>query len=322
MLTALCFLFVVADSCTYDYFVDETNFRLHVPQIERGEISNIYVAFHDEEGNHIFTRRVPAPFDMIEEGIMKFKIFPGNYSISVFADYDDEMMIENRHFSESYKSARLFDGFANTYSPSQSQPRALFMRDVTIYPMGHPESKTVVEADIDELHRFKGTIVCRFRDMPTGSITRIVTTYKGPSTRLDFDGAFRRFDPADVYRHEFPTAENSQQGEVVCTSTVYPSTGETYDDVLSLSPVSGGEEIEFKIDFYNGDTWAGGTTLTKDDLAALDDESKPVDGDGNRVEDLVLRPRKTIALLFKGFTLVGVGLEPWGPAEDGDFDIH
>jgi hypothetical protein len=322
-LTGLCLVFAVADSCTFDYFEDETNFRLYVPQIERGEIKNFYVSFHEVGGGgHVYTRKVSAPFELITDGILKFHILPGYYNISTFADYDNDVITEGNHFSESYKGAKPFEGRENTYVPGNSQTRALFLRDITVYPIGHPDAPESVEADIDAEHRFKGSIICRFRDLPAGGITRIAATYKGPSTRFDFDGGFRRFDQPDIYRHEFLTAANSEDNDVVCASLIYPSTGEVHTDAGVTASSTGGEEIELQIDFYNGEAWAGGTTLTSADLAALDDEAKPVDADGNRVEDLVLRPRKTIAFLFKGFTLVGVGLEPWGPIEDGGFDIH
>ncbi len=195
------------------------------------------------------------------------------------------------------------------------------MNNITVYPMGHPDAPEAVEADIHEDYRFKGTISCRFVDLPTNNITHIAATYKGPSTRFDFDGGFRRFDHTDIYRHEFITAQNSEDGDVVCTSLVFPSTGETHTGP-GVRAETGGEEIELRIDFYSGDVWSGGATFTAADLAALDEEGRPVDENGNRVEDLVLRPRQTIGFLFKGFTLVGIGLEPWGPIEDGPIVIH
>ncbi len=328
VLAAFGLLIAVANSCTYDYFVDETNFRLYVPQIERHEISHFYVSFHEVGGDHVHTRRVSAPFtgnEFIEKGILKFKLPPGNYNITTFAEYDHDIITEGRSFAESHKWARTGAGGRsdeNTFVPGVTEPRALLLNNILIYPMGHPSSEIPVEADIDEDHEFKSWLICRFKDLPTNNITRVVVTYKGPSTRFDFDGAFRRFGDTDVYRHEFITAENRINDEVVCRSHVYPSTGELHTRGGAIASPTTCEQVSLRVDFYNGDKWSGGTTFTAADLAALEDSAKPIDEDGNILSDLILHPQKTISFLFEGFTLVGIALDPWGPIENGPIDMH
>jgi hypothetical protein len=328
---SLCLVFAVSDSCTYDYFVDETNFRLYVPQIESGEISSLYVSFHEVNGDHAYTRRVYAPFDGITNGILKFHILSGQYTITTFADYNENGITDGAHISESYKGATSTEGLDGVYTPASTRaddadgnhPRALFLRDLTIYPLGHPDGQQAVTADIDEEHRFKGFINYRFVELPANVITRIVTTIKGPATRFGFDGAFERFAPTDIYRHEVNTAQTRQDnGDIVFTSHVYPSTGEVHHDATAdaISRAHGGEEIELQIEFYNGENLSGRITLTSADIAGLDADKKPVDADGNPVTDLVLRPRQTLSFLFRGFTLIGIKLEPWGPIKQGGFD--
>lgn len=328
---AVCLMLVVAGSCTYDYFVDETNFRLYVPQIKNGEISEFYVAFHqlDEskvDGPHVITRKYTAPFDgddFIREGILRFKLPPGEYDISTFADYEKDMLTEGRRLGDSYKGVRAIDGARAVYVPSRTKPRSCFLRDVTVYPLGHPDSRTVHEADINEECLFKGEIICRFEGLPVDedtetSITDIRVSYRGNATRYGFDGIFRTNTQDDTQQADFVVADNKTNDSIVeCSSLIFPSAGVVHGGRYD-EPTRQKDDITLDIEFYSNGSWAGSARLTPADIERL----APTDQNGDPITELVLDSREIITIVFKGFTVLGIELKGWGDIETGDNVIH
>jgi hypothetical protein len=325
-----CLMLFVAGSCTYDYFEDETNFRLYVPQIERGEIGRFYVSFHRLDGRdagaHVITREVSAPFDENESlraGILKFKLPPGRYEISTFADYGDGLITVGEPFASSSKSVAIYDGGSrggNVYTVSDTQPRALFLRNTQVYPIGHPDSETQVEANIDETCRFKGRIFCRFIDLPE-TITGVEITYGGLATHYDFDGVFRRFSDEDVIFRNHPLANAWVDGDAVVSDRVYPSAGLDHSP-QDVTRVGVGEQVALQIAFYNGANRRGTAYFTSADLATITDPGAlPTDENGDPVTELVLSPRGELYFTFKDFTVISISLEPWDDINTGGVTV-
>jgi hypothetical protein len=318
----------VAGSCTYDYFEDETNFRLYVPQIERDEISRFYVSFHRldgrDAGEHVITREVSAPFDdneSLRQGIMKFKLPPGRYEISTFADYDAGMISVGEHFDSSRKAVGVYDGGSrgdNVFTTNATQPRALFLRNTQVYPINHPDSERNVEADIDEDYLFKSHVLCRFIGLPR-TITRAVVTYHGLATRYDFDGVFRLFSDGDQYfqQHDFV---NTTGEDVVVADLIYPSAGVGHD--AHDGHIDDGREIELEIDFYAGDSWAGEASFSSADLAGLAPGNTPTRNGEPVTDKRVLYPRDQVEFVFKDWLIFSIGLTPWGEIGGGGVIIH
>ncbi|MDR2890426.1 MAG: hypothetical protein LBV18_02325 [Alistipes sp.] len=336
-------LFAV-NSCTYDYFDDETNFRLYVPQIhaalfdqggvgsdapaiddrEIEAIDRLLVTFHTMDGKHVLTRELEAPFDaryFIEPGVLRFKLPPGQYRITCWANYTPGMVTEGEMLSSSYKGVGAYDPDRFMYGVSPSNPRVLFLDDVKVWPLGAVETMTPVTANIDERCEFKSQVICAFEGLPqTAYYTRIETVYKGPATRLGFDGAFSRFNDADIHFHDLSTG-GMAFGDYSYSNLIYPSTQTRFDP--NAEPWrGGGEDIELEIRLYIGEMLSGELTVTRDDLTRLDPEDRPVDGDDNPMTDLVLYPRSTIKFTFDDFMLVGVRLTPWGDIETGVIELN
>lgn len=79
-MTAGILLLYSLASCTYDYFVDENNLWIYVPQVKEGTIRDFYIAFHDEAGSHMRSSHIYAPFNKNEltlDGTLRFKLKPG-----------------------------------------------------------------------------------------------------------------------------------------------------------------------------------------------------------------------------------------------------
>jgi hypothetical protein len=328
---ALCAtLGVVVGSCTYDYFEDETNFRLYVPQIESGEISKFYVAFHRIDGGggtHVVTREFTAPFndnESIRQGILKFKLPPGQYDISTFADYSDGVMSVGQDLASSTKGATRYDqgrAGADVFTMNNTQPRALFLRDTQVFPLGNPATINAVTADIDDECRFKAKVSCTFSNMPA-FIASAVVSYNGVATRFDFDGVFRRYSPTDVVRIDNPMVRANPTDDVVITSYIYPSVDVSHQPG-DATRVDNGEAVELDIDFFDADgAGVGSASFRTSDLATLDPGSLPQRNGVTITDKLVIYPRDEVNFRFREWLVVGIDLVGWGDINEGPIDMH
>ena len=306
-------------SCTYDYFEDESNFIVYVPQIEDGTIDNFYISIHDSQGNHLVTRKFEAPFDkneLLKQGIIKFKLPRGDASVSCFANYDSNSTItEGLALSSSHKSQLPSASDPDVYISTDTQPRANFM-DVLIYPLGHPSAKQHVEVDMDSDKVFKGRIVCRFENLPS-EITDLQIYYSGNATQLGFDGIFREFSTSDRLYASPATGPYTSGTTVSYPQDIYPSTGVSFLK-RNATYVDSGEEIGLEIYFYSGTQLIGSASFDPADLASMPLANRPVDSNGDPVTDLVLYPQQTITFTFKGFTIFKIELSDWGDIIPGE----
>ncbi len=332
-LSGLCLTVLVLLSCTNDYFVDENNFRLYVPQIQDGSIHNFYVAFHNESGSHVLTREITAPFDkddMMKQGILRFKLPPGkNYHISCFADYTPGSISIGDIYDESRKAKELDlserndnTGDNNVYCSRTSTPRSVFTT-ATVYPIGHPNAKMPFEVNIDETRLFKGNVILSFIDLPAElNVSRIDTYYSGLSTAYHFDGTFRTYTTADRIRGSYSASDNLEGSTVNVTDIINPSAGtefgllggSTRGAIRPVNPMP----LELTTHLYDAEGNNVGTLFfTKEDFDRLADDKKPVDKEGTPASSLVLRPQETLKFTFKGFTVISIELVGWGDINHG-----
>lgn len=310
-------------SCTYDYFEDENNFRLYVPQIERGEIENFHIAFHDASGRHVLTREINAPFnkdELMKQGILRFKLPCGeNYTISCFANYDIQASTPGQHYTDSYLKKTLIDG-TNVYYSRTTNPRS-FLSTATVYPIGHPEASIARVVNIDEKQCYKGKVTVNFKDLPA-IVARVDIYYKGLATKYIFNGTFDRFSPNDRILASFNTADYTSENIVSFTDIINPSVGVgQFGAMEPLQPfiptkapyVPSGEPVELEMRLFDAmGSDAGSFSFTTDDFQRLkaEDPSKvPTAADGSELDHLVLEPQKTIIFTFKGFLVVSVEIK-------------
>lgn len=329
VLSGLCLMIFVGSSCTSDYFKDENNFRLYVPQIEDGSIQNFYVAFHSESGAHAITKQFSAPFDkddMMKEGILRFKLKPGPYKISCFADSAPGTITTGHQFDDSYKYKEEIDVEHHIYtSHNVNNTRAIFT-GATVYPIGHPMTKDAVEVNIDDNQCYKGTVVLTFKDLPAGmGISQIEAHYNGLATLYNFDGSFYQFTDVDDVMSSFNTADFTSGSDVVFSNLINPSAGTAFGVVpgtrgtrAGVAPLSPAP-LELNINLLNatGDV-VGNIPFTQADFNAMAAADKPVDQNGNPVPSLVLNPRATIKFTFKGFSVFKIEITNWGDIVEGE----
>lgn len=315
-------------SCTYDYFEDETNFLVYVPQIKEGTIKNYYIAFHDESGNHILTRTVTLPLDLsdtrndvVKEGILKFKMNPGNYRITSFADYTPDRLTTGEAFDNSFKGEIKCDPAAfhphdevleNDYEISSTNPRFLMTR-ATVYPIGHPQGKDPVLIDMNDSTFFKGRVDIDFKGLPS-QVATIVVGYRGVGTMLYFSSFVGRYADLDRVLASYPA---SGGGGTISLSgnLLYPSAG-CKTNTKSVPAAEQPLELDVYLYGSNG-SMIGIFSFTDEDFRALADSKKPKDGNGNPVTSLVLYPRQTIKFTFQEFMVVSIDLQGWEDTTEG-----
>ena len=304
MVAGVMLLSYTAVSCTNDYFLDENNCWLYVPEIQKGSIPDFTAVFHGESGNHLITRKVSAPFDrneLMQNGILRFKLQPGPCTLTAFAQTGNMQMSEGLPLADSYISAPLVPQTEHAFGPCG--PLRVLQCQLMLYPIGHPDSQNQHTIDINGGQLYTGTIVHEFRDLPA-QVTRIDIRYTGLSTRLGFNGLFGDESPDDYTLVSY--AVGGQRAVTHSFQDMYlPSSGTRLDGAESeLTP------LKLDVLFYAGEAVIGHFS---------DEISDPVEENAATVSGKVyLRPRHTLKFEYKGFTITGISLVGWEGMHPGD----
>ena len=77
--TGVIILLLLA-SCTYDYFKDETNYQVYVPEVVDNKVSDCRVLVYDETGVLVGARYEAAPWKdpRMRAGLFSFRLPPVN----------------------------------------------------------------------------------------------------------------------------------------------------------------------------------------------------------------------------------------------------
>ena len=315
-LLAACALTAFVSSCTYDYFVDENNFYLYVPQIEERTIENFYVAFHDaSSGAHVRTRFVErsqfGADTLLSRGLLRFKLPAGaRLTMTCFADIPaGETVTTAESYANSCVSLPAHEQYGSVFTPTEDF-RALSDR-VDILPIGHPESQTPHTADMHEGLVHKACINVHFKNLPA-QVATVAVSYTGLGHCLHFDGHVAQDIDACHIAASYPLAEAEREGDLVKFHDMhYASTGSEIFTADAASRAGAADDIPLlgaTLHFRDASgADMGSTIVTQEDFTRLNP-----DFDGR------LDPRESITLLFDQFVLVGLELTPWGDSTPGE----
>ena len=311
-LLGLCLVILAVVSCTYDYFEDENNFKIYIPQIKEGSVENVLVAIHDASGSHCYTRFIKGPFDpntIGRDGILRFKLPWGyGYKVSAFANVDETCYDSGHPHQNSHVSEPLLGNAGKVHTPGPDF-RVVLQDEITVYPMDHPLGAVPDTVNLAKDSVYKASVLCEFHELPA-AVARIDIQYKGVGTHMCYDGYYRR--PTDGYvlsSHDVASAA----GSVFTTGPdhIFPSEGTHYMD-----PDRGVREpMDLVVRFYD----AGGGIMGE--FSGFDPANPPTvtDPDGNAVPwDFYLDPRHQVKFVFKGFFVFSVELVGWGDIEQGE----
>lgn len=303
-LSGVCLFLVTLFSCSYDYFVDENNFWLFVPEIRSKEIPDFFIAVHGTDGKHKRTLHVRDFSDdvlFLEDGVLRFKLPPGESYITCFSGVAGMNISEGLPFEESALVLPLQEGEETTYLPGKDVRQV--SDSVYILPIGHPDAQKQYTLNIDKGKNIQATIANEFQDLPS-SVTRVDIYYRGLATKLKFDGLFAVSTPDDCILASY-TPSASRTGTQIHEDYVLPSAGIRQNGTNGqMSP------LKLDVYFYNGDIV----------VAHFSDEiSDPVDEAGNVIPGPVyLKPKQKIKFIYKGFSVIAVKLIGWGDIGEGE----
>ena len=153
-------------SCTYDYFKDETNYQVYVPEVVDNKVSDCRVLVYDETGVLVGARYEAAPWKdpRMRAGLFSFRLPPGEYKVYCYTNTDslsfaDEQQLETSAFMLNNSSS----GENHYVHPSD----VLFQKFVPV--IDHPG---VLRTDTVELEHYTGRVTVRFKNFP-GDVSRI-----------------------------------------------------------------------------------------------------------------------------------------------------
>lgn len=154
-------------SCTYDYFEDETNYQVFVPEVLNKTVSDCRVLVYNDAGTLVGARYATSPWDKdprMEAGLFSFRLTPGEYKVYCYTNTDSLTFVDGQHLDASAFILKSSSTGPNRYvQPSD----ILFQKFVPA--IVHPG---ILQTDTAALERYTGRITVRFKKFP-GDVSHI-----------------------------------------------------------------------------------------------------------------------------------------------------
>ncbi len=154
-------------SCTYDYFEDETNYQVFVPEVLNKTVSDCRVLVYNDAGTLLGARYATSPWDKdprMEAGLFSFRLTPGEYKVYCYTNTDSLTFVDGQHLDASAFILKSSSTGPNRYvQPSD----ILFQKFVPA--IVHPG---ILQTDTAALERYTGRITVRFKKFP-GNVSHI-----------------------------------------------------------------------------------------------------------------------------------------------------
>ena len=154
-------------ACTYDYFEDETNYLVFVPEVLDRTVSDCRIMVYDQAGTLVGTRYGTSPWEQdarMRIGQFCFRLPPGDYKVYCYTNTDSLSFVEPESLETSaFKLKENAFGVAG-----HAQPSDMFFQKLapTIAQAGYLYTDTL------RAERYTGRVTVRFKDFP-GDISKI-----------------------------------------------------------------------------------------------------------------------------------------------------
>lgn len=297
-------LLIFCSSCTYDYFEDETNYRLYVPQIHEKSITDFHISVFDKLGNLAFEREYIYPFDadiFIEQGIIKMKLPPGDYRISGFANSKNtETNLVYQKSKNINTSAIWLEAYRSNVYKTAPELRTVLNKETLVPFIGEPLK--IDTLDISEKSIHVGQIIYNFKKLPN-SIHRIEIATTNLATGLAFDGTSLNTSTNDCVLLHFQTDTLKTANDHFSIKKFY------YPSALSNSRNGEYKILNIHTRFYDANNNLIGEYL--------DPLPKANDINGNPTDPILLSGKK-LRITFEGFIIANIVVSEWGDIIDGE----
>ena len=300
LFTCLLSLFGII-SCTYDYFEDETNYQVYVPEVVANSITDCRVMVYTEDGVLVKERYAVGPSwgsDPREQtGLFSFRLPPGKYQVYCYTNTDSITFSDVRSLETAAFHLNEKPGVANTHV----HPSDILYQKLTPAII-HPG---MLKIDTAAVEKYTGRITVRFKNFPANQslVSHVELNAKGAAVMQQLkhvDETCRRASAPDfdVMHHwgELPTQDSSW--------------GYLEVDHMYLPTVDDGGIAELEYKFLDS---TGGTVITLPVMLA------------QAGVPLRLLPGQRIIIEIDSYTIISMTIVGWDEdilGDGGETGIH
>jgi len=148
-------------SCTYDYFDDETNYLVYVPEVMDNSIDNCRVMIYDAAGTLVKERYATHPWNenaLIKTGLFGFRLPAGDYKVYCYTNTDSFSFSGVDQLSTSAFTLNTIEGETDYYVQPSNISHQIYNRTIV-----HPG---LLITDTAKVAPYLGTIHVRFKQIP------------------------------------------------------------------------------------------------------------------------------------------------------------
>jgi len=228
-------------ACTYDYFEDETNYIVYVPEVKEKTIDGCRVMIYDGSGLLVGDKSTLTSTNdpKIEQGLFAFRLPVGDYKVYCYANIDGVSFAD-----ESAHETSAFTLSAHETGEHYVQPSDVFF-DILEHTVQHPG---ILRSDTTEIERYVGRITVRFKNCPfnLADLSSIDLVAEGIASQqyLKHDTLTSCVVDGDVMKHTDDLNTISTTGGVIeLDHRYFPSVENNYKTLNFAFIGSGGEQI-------------------------------------------------------------------------------
>jgi hypothetical protein len=228
-------------ACTYDYFEDETNYIVYVPEVRNKTVDGCRVMIYDKSGLLVGDKAttVSTSDRKLDQGVFAFRLPVGDYKVYCYANTDG-ISFSGESALETSAFSLLGNGTAGTYL----QPSDVFY-DKSEHAVQHPG---ILCSDTVAIERYVGRITVRFKNFPfdLADLSKIDLVAEGIASRqyLKHDTLTSRIADGDIMIHTDGIGATSLSGGVLEVDHRYFPSVENSNKVLNYTFIgSGGKTI-------------------------------------------------------------------------------
>lgn len=166
LLTGLAVLLGLV-SCTYDYFEDETNYQIFVPEVRNQAVSDCRILVYNNSGVLVGDKYAVYPWNKdprTASGMFGFRLKPGEYKVYCYTNTDSLSFIDERNLE--YSAFILKNSYFehNHYAQPSDILYQKFMPEII--------HEGILKTDTASLEHYTGRITVRFKNFP-GDVSSI-----------------------------------------------------------------------------------------------------------------------------------------------------
>lgn len=154
---------LLGTACTHDYFDDETNYQVFVPEVLDGTISDCRILVYNSAGALAGERYAAAPFDQntrFTKGLFGFKLPPGKYAVYCYINTGGVSFSDHKTLSSA--------SFSTLRAEEEPEEHAYMQPDDMFWQKLNPDVpfSSFLKTDTASITRYVGKVTVRFKNFP------------------------------------------------------------------------------------------------------------------------------------------------------------